>query len=720
VIPGFDPVSASRRLDALAAAIQAFPPERQAAVLREYLEAELGRLEALEDGHHAFLAECVLLAVDNMQDARLQSVEERLAALESPDGPWMAETLTDAALVFAFSFAALATVEVAGGAVLLWFGQAALAPAARETVEAVDNALLSKVGELVSSLSDMQAGKTVRDAQLRGVTTVLDGLRGGPLSSSLWPLGKALLNPIAPARSVADALSKTFTVTAGIDAIQAEMLVGHLAMAEGLEASVAARVGYEAALRGDAAKPNAQWRKFLDDASGGLALAPAYTIFQDLWKNVPSAGPADAEKQAEPFLASAPAGRLLTSMRESRAAVREDYAVLRAGLRFRTDDTFIEDPLVTQLTGLVAELLPLRGAYRALDDTVRPLIVRGYEAALWWAFLQTNGMLGTVEGDGYEAYEYDEGIKAGAVVDGHVITKVPPRVVFPLQDPADPMAPQEFYLYEADFYPGVRLLTEGQAEYLYASFAAPYFAVSEHAATLPAGFEYDPNNYVGVRAMPERLYHGMLANGERAKRLDEMRLMAILFFQKLPRLEDPTSSGLLAALGKVRGTMPSAAAWMALHPAASAPVPAKPLADGSGARAAQAAAPALNALLSDSGVLTRALYETKRSELRAAIAELRNDIKDIQDLADGELSLEGSSRGMDLEAYDAFLKAEQEELRKLYARVLTSAQFDAAEATRLEAQYGALVERLATWTLPPTTSRAKASPFRFATPAPTR
>jgi hypothetical protein len=718
MIPGFDPVSAARRLEALGAAVQTFPPERQASVLREFLDAELGRLEAMEDAHHAFLSECVLLAIDNMQDARLQSVEDRVAALESPDGPSMGESLAEAALAFAFSFAALAAVEVAGGAVLLWAGQAALAPAARRVVEGADDALLATARTQVSSLTQLQAAKALRDEHLRGVTAVVEGLRGGPLSSSTLQIGKALLNPIGPAKSVADALSRTFKVTADIEAIQAKMLVGHLGMAKGVEASVAARIAYDKALGGDAVRPEANWRKFLDDASGGLALAPAYSVFQDLWENIPPPGQPAAERDADPFLASTPAGRLLTLMRENRLAVREEYAVLRAGLRFRTDDTFIGDPLVAQLTGLVVELAPLRGAYRALEDTVRPLIVRGYEAALWWAYLRTNGMLGQDEGAGYQTYAYDDQLKAGDIVEGRVITKVPPRVVVPARDPSDPGAPQESYLFEADYYPGVPLLSEERAEYLYETFAAPYFRVPEHAAALP--FAYEPSHYVGVRAQPERLYRGFLPNLERARRPDEMRLMAILFFLRLPELEDPMSSGMLTALGELRGSPPSAAGWLALHPAATAPEAHNPLADDFGTRAAQAAAPALAALLSDTGVLDRTFYENRRGDLLAATNELRSDIGELRDLAAGKLTPAASTRGLDLEAYGALVKKEQEELRTLYARVLTFAQFDEAEVTLVQTHFGALVERLATWTLPPTTMKPQGSPFRFATPSSTR
>jgi hypothetical protein len=396
-------------------------------------------------------------------------------------------------------------------------------------------------------------------------------------------------------------------------------------------------------------------------------------------------------------------------------AVREEYEVLRAGLRSRPDETFVDDRLVQDLTGLVNELAPLRATYQALEDTVRPIIVRGYEVALWWAYLQTNGMLKAVTGEDYKTYDYDDDIEAGTILEGYVIKKVPPRVVFPERG-SDPGLPQEYYLYEADHYFGVPRLGEECAEYLYETFAKPYFALDEHVKELP--FEYDPSKYVGVRAQEKRVYGGLLPNKERARRIDEMRLMVILFFRKLPTLADPTSTGMIAALGELRGSPPSVAGWLALHPEGTAPLPPNPLDDGSAARTARTAAPALAALLADSGVLNRTLYDTQLARLDGAVATLQNDIFEMQAIATGVLMPETSTRGIDVEEYAPIVKAEQEQLPEIYARALALAEFDHDETERLRKSYEALVYRLATWTLTPTET-VQRTPWRFETPTPT-
>jgi hypothetical protein len=710
MVPGFDPASAQRRREALVAAIVKFPDERQPAVLREYIDAELRRLAAMEDAHHAFLGECVLLAVDNMQDARLQFVESRLAKLESPDGPTLADSLNEAAIVFGLSIATVVAVEAAGVGLVLLFAAEAAAPAARRAVEAADDALVVTMRSNVSSLSKLQVERALKAEQLRGVTTVLGAFRGGTVASNLWQVGKALMNPIATARTVSDVLSKAFTVAADLEEITAKTLLVHLSTVEGMQTSMAARTAYENALRGDTGKLPVRWRNFLDNATGGIVLQPVQTLMQSAAKSLTSRGTSSGSKVADVFLASTPAGRLLSLMRESRIAAQEDYASLRAALRYRPDDGLLEDPLVAQLLELVTQLTPLRATYQSLQDSVRPLLVRGYEAALWWAYLHTNGMLGFKEGIDFEALDDDH--EPGDVVEGHVIGSKAQAVA----RHGDQIGPPRFR-YRADFYAGIPRLTESQAEYLFETFAAPYFSIGHHADVLLID-DFDPANYAGVRAQPERLYKGFIANTERTRRIDEMRLMVILFFLRLPELEDPTSSGLLASLGEIRGVQPSARAWLELNPPGTAPPPPNPFADGSAERAAQAAAPALAAAMADSGVLARPDFDRVLSKLLVAINELRSDMIEAQKLVGGQLTPAVSTRGLDAEDYAAVIQDEQDTLRELYADTLTAAQFDDDELGKVLAMEP-LVERYATWTLPPTTTKADGSRFQFQPPAPT-
>ncbi len=706
-VPGFDPVSATRRLEALQSAVQAFPPERQPAVLRAYLEVQLDRLEALEDAHHAYLGECVLLAIDNMQDARLQAVEERLAKLESPDGPSLAEVLAEAAFVFALTLASLLAVEAVGGLVLLWAGKAATAPALRKVVEEADEAVVREARTQIAGLGADSARLTENATRLRGLTAALDGLRTGSVGTTLVQIGKALLNPIATARSITDAMSKALNIAAEMEQLQAKLLLGHLSLVEGMQTSTAARIAYDKALLGDATRPDAIWRNFMDNATGGLALAPAYSQLQGAWNQVKLATGPTTAPPAPPFLASTPAGRLLTLMRENRLAARQQYALLRAGLRYRTDDVFIEDPLVGKISELVNEMLPLQSAYGALEDSVRPLMVRGYEAALWWAYLSANGMLDVKQGVSFGTH-YDPDIKVGSVVRGYVIKDFGESFT---------LTEASFQYYAADYYPGVPALSEDRAVYLFETFAGPYFALGDNAQSLPFAKWYAPERYAGVRAMHERTYAGFVEYTDRARRLDEMRLMVILFFARLPGIEDPTSSGLLNAMGELKGSPVSAQAWLELHPVAKGVLPPDLTAEGT-ASVAGSVAPALDALLRDSGVLKLPFYEAQRGRLQAAINELRADIAEMERLAAGELAPGATARGLDDEGYAAIVKAEKKALLDLYTEVYaTAVGFDPEEATRLEIAYLPIVERLSAWTLQRKPLTVPGSNFHFDEPS---
>ena len=67
---------------------------KQGNFIRLLIEQGIDELEAAENEHYDFLADCLALASENMQDARLQALEQRIGALENP--PFnLAQTLLD-------------------------------------------------------------------------------------------------------------------------------------------------------------------------------------------------------------------------------------------------------------------------------------------------------------------------------------------------------------------------------------------------------------------------------------------------------------------------------------------------------------------------------------------------------------------------------------------------------------------------------------------------
>jgi hypothetical protein len=715
MVPGFDTGLAKRRLAALVAAIQAFPVDRQDAVLRQYLECGLDRLESLEDAYYEFLGECVHLAIGNMQDVRLQSIETRLAALENPDGPSAADILWETAFVFGMSIAALAAVEAVGGLVLLYIGKEAAAPAVRAAVVNAEKSFLSSGSAQSQSLQNLQNRLTLLRGQRRGLPPVLEAIQKGSFGSFVVEAGKALLSPIATARSFVQALTKTHEISDEVATVLNEILLSQMALHEGNVRLVKIRGEYEKALAGDATIPNAKWRKFMDDATGGIALAPAYSIFSGIWKNIPEAqASGDAINSVTVggvFLTSGPAGKILTWARDHRLAIASEYSMLRAALRYRPDETLASDDLVIGLAELVNELIPFWESYRAIQDSIRPFIVRGYEAALWWAYLNTNGMLGVKEGARYTTQTSFVAFAVGDIQDGYVITSVPPKTV--LLPPTRTGTIRIERTYEARFYPGIQMLTEGTTEHLYEHFCKPYFAIKENAAKLP--FKYVENNYKGVSALPKEFWGGFVSNLDRTIYMNQMRLMVILFFLQLPETKDPTSTGLLNQLGEINGTPPSAAAWVSLNPAGQAISQDGGLSLVPSAKSVANAGEGLTAMLADTDTLGPLYYQGLRSELRNAVDELRLDIDDYQKLLQGETTPGETSRGKDVEEYWQLIKASQLKLLSLYDKAFNAAQFDKAEQQKIESEYRSWVEYLSLW-IPEqstTTVPTGSSPFHF-------
>ena len=87
----FVPMEEQRTL----AAISAAPDQAtQFALFRYYLERKIDQMERFELQRVEFIKDCLLLASQNMQDARLQLIEDRLSALENPKGASMGWLLT--------------------------------------------------------------------------------------------------------------------------------------------------------------------------------------------------------------------------------------------------------------------------------------------------------------------------------------------------------------------------------------------------------------------------------------------------------------------------------------------------------------------------------------------------------------------------------------------------------------------------------------------------
>jgi hypothetical protein len=200
--------------------------------------------------------------------------------------------------------------------------------------------------------------------------------------------------------------------------------------------------------------------------------------------------------------------------------------------------------------------------------------------------------------------------------------------------------------------------------------------------------------------MPRTIYAGFLDNTDRQARLDQMRLMVIWFFERLPADRPPSADALAKTASDALAMTMSADEWTALFPAATAPPPTDPETDGSASTMAEAAGPDLAGLLTESKVLSQTKYEILRGRLAAAVTDLGADIENYSLISSGAITPQASSRGLDEEHYYVVIRHEQDEIKKddPYGQAYQAAQeYDPEEAGKLKVSYEEWVGRLTSW-----------------------
>lgn len=558
------PPAGPSTLDALLAAIGELPGADRAPALRARLEYGLDVAEADEAEFYTFLSECALLAVDSMQDVRLHHLEVQVDNLaDPPPKPW-GEVVTDVVLAFAMQAAILLLWEGAVAGVILVRSQMQIraaqraAEAAAFTGRTTHRAMTGKLAALKTELDELASTQAkVRILTRGGYTAVPDG-RG-------WLVKPAPGDAVGP--FPADKLVGSF-----------QRLVDRTTLAQQATQRNAVEVAralatYDELLAGGAAGRALQrqgwgdgWRDTIGSEKGGVIVAVTQAALEGAIAAQGSADPASGE----PFLVSEVAGRYLDWAGEERLAVAQTYANLRLTLRSTSDaDLVAGDSFLRHLgelaTEVVQHLQEVRQRYRA----ARPAVTLGFEAVFWREYLQANGVL--QEDDPAPAVLLGFA-DPGGLVSGHLILE---RFQ---DDPAihetSPAGTGETR-YVARRYPGAARIPDLLAANLYRRFAAPYYAVDEHAKTLKP-FTYVPGRYAAARVPPADGLHGY-PDPAGLLLIDEMRFLVVRFFLEGVRdepvdLVSAALAGATAAAGPPAGPGPdgppmsSRAAWLAAQP----------------------------------------------------------------------------------------------------------------------------------------------------------
>jgi hypothetical protein len=511
-------------LQATLAGIDQVDEARKIPLLRNAIELALERVAAAEAHYYAFLGECALLASQNMQDVRLHDIERRLARIENPDAPGLGEILVETAIILGVELAVVLGAPLLAGPALIFVSSRVLARSSRITAAGTRRiSRLRKNGPfeaLSAAESDLVGARLAYgEAKREFRKAALSGGEIGPSTKAVLDAGRAKR-----------------------DAERAVELAG-IALKDFDDSANALARAYNDALAGKVARINSKpLQTFLKGAAGhtvqtrlGESTGGYLADLIDRAMSPPERAAAGTPES--PFLSSTVVGQIVSRLRELGFEATQGHNFSRVLLRAVDDASFADNAVVQEIArGLFDAMAPLENAM-ALAEVVRPLAVRGYEALLWYEWLAITGALRIEEG---ATFTSPVKLEPGDLYEGYVMTE---------QTSADPaIVPGELgglgmaaavvslfshaYVNEGTYYHGVRKISEHQAKYLYDTFGAPYFAIPENASLVPFRDPYDPDRYTEVLDAAKRSQRPGLDNWERTRRLDEMRVLVVIFFTR--------------------------------------------------------------------------------------------------------------------------------------------------------------------------------------------
>lgn len=579
----------AQEITTMLAGIDACRPDwndaRQIGFLRLFAEGGIDELEQAENDYYAFLETCVQLAGENMQDARLWSLESQVAELQNPRTS-VGDMITDAAILLAGELLIASGFTLAVPAVVGFLARRNTARLARQlgTIAEQERTLLPQLRTLAEAAAH-------NDIQVRGLETMLS-----------MPENKAVVEGI---QGSLQSFYRTRSTTADARAQITAALQTNL---ETANRAVAARNQQNAQL-GD------NMKGFLHNilthtAVGRVGEQSGPDVEAALTQLMAGAG----QEGRMPFETSSIVGDVLSAVRRERTAGQREWAELRLYTRFLNDTEFLASARIHDLIARIQESRPQLAEIGYLAPIARTPFVNSFEVMLWLEWFAYNDMRG--RGDNV-TITLGLQVPVGRIVNGVFVKSVAPA----LNVPSGPSAGSGPYEAVGDFYPAIPKLNDDLTEYLYRKFARGFF--SRNPGALPKPLTFDLARYDEVPAMPRDVY-GVFTNGERITRLDEMRLMVAIFFNLAPeRSSDGTVEPVRSLMRELMGRDPSSdplEGWLDSLPAIPhTPSFTQPL-PGQQGPVAGLAEP-VEALLRDAGEQTW-LVGDARSQLDNAITDL--------------------------------------------------------------------------------------------------
>jgi len=458
--------------------------------VRTFLEQGIDALARAEDARFDFLADCAMLAADNMQDARLHVTDERLAKLEDPEGDaTIGGFFVELAFILALELVVVATVTYAVPALIAFVAAGARAQMVRRLTHVAPPSLSA----LKTAVTDAEEALVVARRDYPWFDVTPEAAKAlGHAAQALGQAEREYALGLA-AHATSEELAKKVganmeNVAGGLPILNSEKL-RHL-LHEPVASTAVGRLGEQVAT-------------------------------DDLVRKLLAATPVVASEAPKLFQTSSLVGRFLEANERGRAEAARQWGETRFHIRVLPDASLVTSEIANQLLWqLTADPPPPGSPGPGPGARDADLIVRGMEVVLWLAWLRQIQALGQRAVTNVLLPVFGNPHEGGVWEDMFITSQrrsTDPRATVTSNDGIQ--------------YPGLLGLADGHGRYLYGQFAREFFIRSPESC--PSGLKFDAARYDTVDALPD--------GQERTDRIAEMKLLTIVFFQTLEA--DPTAIG---------------------------------------------------------------------------------------------------------------------------------------------------------------------------------
>lgn len=516
----------AQRLANVFAALSQLPDEQQLIQLRLMLLNDVDRLEAEQLAQLDLLRDCLFLAANNMQDARLHILEQRVSDIENPEPRQLGEYIIEAVLILVVELSAalaphLATAVLASAMTSMAMVSARSTRVRRARVselfakaaEGRERASeLTQRGQLISKLLEIDERQIV---ELRQTFVNVKSKHAPELWRGLGAISDELAKVLARQAATESAIDTAARIYASKDAATA----------------AATSKFIDAVLTGEAMTHTHAWELYakIRETSDGRIGEAMGQLLADKATAPPSPGPTSANSRV--FLSSHVLESQLDGCRQRRVDVLKVNARLRHAIAEVSFDQLLQDTSWHLMIADLAVVPVVLEAKREPQQLHVPSIVQTAEALLWYEWLSINGALHIETSATHRitvlAYSSFYGLlgepRAGTADGDHwLLALTSKRVVVSQNDTV-----YREYIYRSQFYPGLSVLSEYQAGYLYERFA-------RHLPLDPKLLPFDlaATDFGQIGTLAKKTFWGS-ANAERDQLLAKQKMVVITAFNEI-------------------------------------------------------------------------------------------------------------------------------------------------------------------------------------------